>query len=57
MEKAIEGSNSEKNRNLLKIESGIGGLDPRIHASRKVGKKAVALIVDKIGKKAQELLA
>ncbi len=38
-------------------EAGIGGLDPRIHASREVGEKAIALMVDRIGQKAQELLA
>jgi len=35
---------------------GIGGLDPRIHASAEVGKRNVELAVESIGKKAQELL-
>ena len=38
-------------------EAGIYGLDPRIHASKEVGEKAISLIVDQIGQKAQELLA
>jgi len=37
-------------------EAGIGGLDPRIHASAEVGEKAVEHIVDAIGRKARELL-
>ena len=37
-------------------EAGIGGLDPRAHASKEVGKKAIGLMVDRIGRKAQELL-
>ena len=37
-------------------EAGIYGLDPRVHASKEVGEKAIALIVDKIGQKARELL-
>lgn len=35
---------------------GIGGLDPRLHASAEVGKKNVELAVQAIGKKANELL-
>jgi len=38
-------------------EAGIYGFDPRTHASKEVGGKAISLIVDKIGQKAQELLA
>jgi len=37
-------------------EAGIMGLDPRVYASKEVGEKAIELIVDKIGQKAQELL-
>lgn len=37
-------------------ESGIGGIDPRGTASKEVGEKCISLIVDSIGKKAQELL-
>jgi len=36
---------------------GIGGLDPREHASAAVGRRNVELAADAIGKKAQELLA
>ena len=36
---------------------GIGGEDPRIHASKKVGEKAVDKMADAIGRKAKELLA
>jgi len=36
---------------------GIGGLDPREHASADVGRRNVELAADAIGKKAQELLA
>jgi creatinine amidohydrolase len=35
---------------------GIGGLDPRLHASAEVGRKNVELAVQAIGKKANELL-
>ncbi|HUW56423.1 MAG TPA: creatininase family protein [Planctomycetota bacterium] len=41
----------------MKPPSGIGGLDPREHASAEVGKRNVELASDAIGKKAQELLA
>jgi hypothetical protein len=37
--------------------SGIGGLDPRKHASVKVGQRNVELAAEAIGRKAQELLA
>ena len=40
-----------------KPPSGIGGLDPRKHASAKVGSRNVELAADAIGRKAQELLA
>jgi len=36
---------------------GIGGLDPREHASAEVGERNVELAADAIGKKARELLA
>ena len=36
---------------------GIGGLDPRVHASAEVGKRNVELCAEAIGRKAQELLA
>ena len=36
---------------------GIGGLDPRKHASSNIGKRNVELASESIGKKAQELLA
>jgi len=41
----------------MKPPSGIGGLDPRKHASAKVGERNVQLAAEAIGKKAQELLA
>jgi creatinine amidohydrolase len=41
----------------MKPPSGIGGLDPRTHASAKVGERNVELAAEAIGKKAQELLA
>ena len=41
----------------MKPPSGIGGLDPRKHASAKVGQRNVELASEAIGRKAQELLA
>jgi len=41
----------------MKPPSGIGGLDPREHASARVGARNVELAADAIGRKAQELLA
>ena len=41
----------------MKPPFGIGGLDPREHASSKVGERNVELADEAIGKKAQELLA
>ena len=41
----------------MKPPSGIGGLDPREHASPRVGKRNVELAAEAIGKRAQELLA
>lgn len=41
----------------MKPPFGIGGLDPRKHASAKVGERNVELAAKAIGKKAQELLA
>ncbi len=41
----------------MKPPSGIGGLDPRKHASAQVGARNVELAADAIGRKAQELLA
>jgi creatinine amidohydrolase len=40
----------------MKPPSGIGGEDPRIHASVEVGRRNVELASDAIGRKAQELL-
>jgi len=40
----------------MKAPDGIGGLDPRKHASTGVGKKNVDLAAEAIGKKAKELL-
>lgn len=40
----------------MKAPDGIGGLDPRVHASAAVGRKNVQLAADAIGRKAQELL-
>ena len=40
----------------MKPPDGIGGLDPRKHASTEVGKKNVDLAAEAIGKKARELL-
>ena len=36
---------------------GIGGLDPRVHASAEVGRRNVELAIAALGRKAQELLA
>ncbi len=36
---------------------GVGGLDPRVHASPEVGHKIVDAIVDRVGTRAMELLA
>jgi creatinine amidohydrolase len=41
----------------MKPPHGIGGLDPREHASAQVGKRNVELAADAIGRKARELLA
>jgi creatinine amidohydrolase len=41
----------------MKPPSGIGGLDPRKHASAKVGQRNVELAAEAIGRKARELLA
>ncbi|MDA0839086.1 MAG: creatininase family protein [Planctomycetota bacterium] len=41
----------------MKPPHGIGGLDPRKHASTAVGERNVELCVESIGRKAQELLA
>ena len=41
----------------MKPPSGIGGLDPRKHASAKVGRRNVELAAEAIGRKARELLA
>jgi hypothetical protein len=40
-----------------KPPSGIGGLDPREHASAEVGRRNVELAIEALGRKAQELLA
>jgi len=40
----------------MKPPDGIGGLDPREHASREVGERNVDLAAEAIGKKAKELL-
>jgi len=40
----------------MKPPFGIGGLDPRTHASAEVGERNVELAADAIGKKAKELL-
>jgi creatinine amidohydrolase len=41
----------------MKPPSGIGGIDPREHASAEVGRRNVELCVQAIGRKAQDLLA
>jgi len=41
----------------LKSPSGIGGLDPREHASAQVGERNVELAAEALGRKAQALLA
>jgi len=41
----------------MKPPSGIGGLDPREHASTEVGRRNVELAAEAIGRKARELLA
>lgn len=40
----------------MKPPDGIGGLDPREHASAEIGRRNVELAFEAIGKKAQELL-
>ena len=40
----------------MKAPDGIGGLDPRVHASAEVGKRNIELASKAIGKKARELL-
>lgn len=41
----------------MKPPDGIGGLDPRIHASARVGEKNAELAAESIGRRARELLA
>jgi len=41
----------------MKPPYGIGGLDPREHASAQVGRRNVELAAEAIGKEAQRLLA
>jgi len=41
----------------MKPPDGIGGLDPRAHASAKIGRRNVELAAEAIGRKASELLA
>lgn len=38
-------------------EAGIEGMDPRVYASKEVGERAIELMADRIGQKAQELVA
>jgi creatinine amidohydrolase len=40
----------------MSAPSGIGGLDPREHASPEIGRRCIELAADAIGRKAQELL-
>jgi creatinine amidohydrolase/Fe(II)-dependent formamide hydrolase-like protein len=40
----------------MKPPDGIGGLDPRVHASAEVGRRNVELAAEAIGKKAKQLL-
>ncbi|MCU0982390.1 MAG: hypothetical protein MUF25_24805 [Pirellulaceae bacterium] len=40
----------------MKPPSGIGGQDPRKHASAKVGQRNVELAAEALGRKAKELL-
>ncbi len=40
----------------MKPPDGIGGLDPRVHASAEVGRRNVELAAESIGKKAKQLL-
>jgi hypothetical protein len=40
----------------MRPPDGIGGLDPRKHASAEVGRRNVELAVQALGKKARELL-
>ncbi len=40
----------------MKAPDGIGGLDPRVHASAEVGRRNVELAAEAIGKKAKQLL-
>jgi creatinine amidohydrolase len=40
----------------MKAPDGIGGLDPRVHASAEVGRRNVELAAEAIGKKARQLL-
>lgn len=41
----------------MKPPHGIGGLDPRVHASADVGRRKAELCAEAIGRKARELLA
>jgi hypothetical protein len=44
-------------KNLNEKLWGVGGLDPRVHASPEIGHQIVEAIVERVGKRALELLA
>jgi creatinine amidohydrolase len=52
----VDRSKIESGKDLKMDGCGISGLDPRIHASKEVGEKAIEKISTKIGEKAKELL-
>ncbi len=52
----IDQAEIESGRGMNMIGCGISGQDPRIHASKEVGEKAIEKIVGSIGEKAHELL-
>jgi hypothetical protein len=41
----------------MQLPDGVGGLDPRIHASPEAGQRNVKLAVETIGQKARDLIA
>ena len=55
--RGIKGDTSAQHVKSSKVNKGVGGDDPRLHASREAGKAAVLAIEGDLARKGQELLA
>jgi len=53
----VDQNEIESGKGMNAAGCGISGKDPRLHASKEVGEKALEKIADKIGQKAKELLS